>query len=51
MTKNYKAELGQIAFDRPFFQYNLPEYAQACLNYILAEVGRVYWNTNQKRWE
>ena len=51
-VKRYAPELGQFAFGSQAWQsYEMPEYAEALLNYIFDEIERVYWNINQKQWE
>lgn len=47
----YEPELGQAVFGCPTSEYELPEFAEALLMYILNEIERVYWNVNRKEWE
>lgn len=49
MTR-YVPELGQAAYGNPYDSIELPEYAEAMLQAIRAEIERVYWNINQKEW-
>ncbi len=44
-------ELGQMCFGNKWQSYEMPEYAEAMFLHILEEIGRVYWNINQKQWE
>jgi len=46
----YQAELGQAVFGQDSEAYEVPEHGKALLLYLLSEVGRVYWNCNQKEW-
>lgn len=51
-VNRYTPEVGQFAFGTQAWQsYEMPEYAEALLNYIFEEIERVYWNINQKQWE
>ena len=47
----YQPELGQAVFGQDSEAYGVPEHGKALLLYLLSEVGRVYWNCNQKEWE
>lgn len=44
-------ELGQILFGAPTGAYGTPEWVDALITYLLAEIERVYWNKNQKQWD
>ena len=43
-------ELGQMCFGNPFGPYGTDDFVDALVDYILAEIDRVYWNNNQKEW-
>ena len=45
---NYEPGLGQAIFGQPWKQYECPEWLIAILDYIEAELIRVYCNINQK---
>lgn len=47
----YQPELGQAVFGGETEEYEVPEHGKALLLYLLSEIGRVYWNCNQKEWE
>ena len=49
--KGYVPELGQAAFGCPTGEYDLPEYACACLDYLRKEMDRVWWNVHQEERE
>jgi hypothetical protein len=51
LNKYYEPELGQAVFGNPTGIYELPEFAEALLKYLLDEIERIYWNVNQKKWE
>ena len=44
-------ELGQYAFGNPIGRYECPPLVHALLDYLLEEIGRVFWNQNQEEWE
>lgn len=46
----YEPELGQFAFGQPFKQYEAPDWLEAFLNAIRAELDRVMWNNNQEEY-
>lgn len=47
----YQPEFGQAVFGGETEEHEVPEHGKALLLYLLSEVGRVYWNRNQKEWE
>lgn len=44
-------ELGQMAFGNPPGDYLCPHWVDALVEEILTQMGRVYWNRNQKQWD
>lgn len=49
---NFEPELGQMMF-RPgtWEEYAVPEFVTALLEYVIEDIGRVYGNRFQKRWD
>jgi len=46
-VKRYAPELGQYMLgSQAWRDYEMPEYAEALLNYIFEEIERIYWNIN-----
>jgi len=50
-SKPYEPELGQMCFGQPWKEYGCPEWIEAFLNMIRAELDRVMWNIDQKRYD
>jgi len=50
MKKNYEPEMGQMGFGNPWGRYECADFVWALLSELLAVIGRVYWNRNQKEW-
>jgi len=48
---NYEPELGQSCFGNPTGEYEVSEVGKACVEHILKEVSRTFWNNNQKEWD
>lgn len=48
MTTAYTPELGQAVFGAPTGEYELPRYADALFTAIWRELGRVFWNREQR---
>lgn len=44
-------EIGQLCWGQPTGNYGTDEFADALVEYILAEIERVYWNNNQEEWD
>lgn len=44
-------ELGQMLFGAPTGEYGTSELGDACVKHVLAEIDRVFWNRNQKKWD
>lgn len=51
MSDLYEPELGQLCFGNPCGAYDAGDIGRACLEYVLSEVERVYWNRNQRQWD
>mgnify|MGYP001558513855 CR=1 FL=1 len=47
----YEPEVGQSLFGNPWGEYEASVQVEAFLDYILAEIKRVYWNVNQQEWD
>lgn len=45
----YQPELGQAFFGNPWGEYETPEYVDALLDTLVAEMERVHWNTKQQK--
>jgi len=49
---SFEPELGQMMFSNTEWQeHEVPEFALAALEYLVGEIGRVYWNNNQEEFE
>lgn len=46
-----KPELGQLMFGNPTGDYGTKPFADALVDGLLNEIGRVFWNVNQKEWD
>jgi len=44
-------ELGQLCFGNPTGSHGTDSMVDAIVDYILAEIERVYWNDRQKEWD
>jgi hypothetical protein len=44
-------ELGQMVFGNPWGEYECPAYVDALVRDLLREIGRVFWNVNQREWD
>lgn len=44
-------ELGQMMFGNPVGAFECSEYVEAMIEFLFAEIERVYWNKHQKNWE
>jgi hypothetical protein len=49
--KKYSPELGQLGFGNPFGEYVMDDFSIALTEYLFEEIGRIYWNINQKDWD
>ena len=47
----YEPEIGQAVFGNPTGEYDCPEFVDAFLEHIVAEIRRVYWNIHQRKWD
>ena len=47
----YEPEVGQAVFGNPSGEYDCPEFVDALLEHICAEIRRVYWNIHQDEWD
>lgn len=43
-------ELGQAIFGNPTGDYEISDLGKACLHAVLDEIGRVFWNREQREW-
>lgn len=44
-------EIGQLAFGNPWGDHACPQWCAALVRDILREIGRVFWNRNQREWD
>lgn len=43
-------ELGQALYGNPTGEHGSPEWFDALVEAVLSEIGRVFWNVNQREW-
>jgi len=46
-----KPELGQMVFGNPTGEVGTEEFADALITELLHEIGRVFWNREQREWD
>ena len=47
---SFQPELGQMAFGNPTGEHACPHWVDALVKELLSEIGRVFWNENQREW-
>lgn len=47
----YEPELGQALFGCPTGHFDVPDYGCALLEWLMKEIGRVFWNREQEEWD
>ncbi len=50
-SKHYTPELGQAIFGAPTGEYELPRYAIALFREVWREIGRIFWNREQRQFD
>jgi hypothetical protein len=51
MTKKYNPELGQYLFGNPTGNFQIENYQEALIVYLIEEIRIAFWNKFQKDWE
>jgi hypothetical protein len=49
--KNAKPELGQAFFGNPWAEYDCPQWVDALVRELLANIERAFWNKHQRHWD
>jgi hypothetical protein len=48
---NYAPEVGQLLFGNMPGDFSAGDLGEACLQAVLSEIERVFWNRNQRQWD
>jgi hypothetical protein len=51
MSDFYKPEVGQFCFGNKWGSHDAGDLGEACVQHLLAEIERVFWNVHQRQWD